>query len=183
MNKSQHHFTTKTGLQVRVRPLYPDDAPFLIDLFAHLGPESRYLRFHQALATIPPHQAMGEATTLTYTTWRHGQGWLAFADLPDEPDAPVGGVRWIRTNGDVAEMALTVRDDMQGQGIGSELLRFAVEQARVQGIRTMTAVVQAGNHAIQRLLSASPWPVHRTIHAGEMFVEVDLSGEKTLAVS
>ncbi|NUQ38850.1 MAG: GNAT family N-acetyltransferase [Caldilineales bacterium] len=183
MNESHHVFTTDAGLQVRVRPLYPDDAPFLIDIFAHLGVESRYLRFHRAFSSLPTHQIVGEATAIAQTTWRHGRGWLAFADLPNEPDAAVGGVRWVRTHGDEAEIALTVRDDMQGQGIGRELLRIAVEQARADGIHTLTAVVQANNRAIQRLLGASPWPVQRSIHAGEMFIAVDLRGAESYALA
>jgi len=108
-----------------------------------------------------------------------GKGWLAFADLPDQPCAAVGGVRYVLIPGktDVAEVALTVRDDLQGQGIGRELLELVVKQARVEGIRSLVAVVQAGNRAVLKLLSGIPYPINRTLEGGEVYVEADISSE------
>lgn len=179
----QHTFLTDSGLCVWVRPMRPDDAPHIINIFEHLSPESRYLRFHEPLTAPDPQFILEQAEALTAQTMRHGHGWLAFADLPDEAAATIGGVRWMQVEPRVAEVALTVRDDLQQQGIGRELLRLCLADARESGIEKLTAVVQGANRAVLRLLSQAGLPVTRDTHAGEIYIEVDLTGdvEKALA--
>ncbi len=155
----------------------PDDTQNLVDIFAHLSPESRYLRFHEALTHASSQLVRDTAAEFATMPAEKGKGWLAFADLPDQPCAPVGGVRYVRLANEpgVAEVALTVRDDLHGQGIGRELLYLLAKQARTEGLCKLTAIVQADNRAVLRLLSAAPIPVERKFEGGEIFMEADLS--------
>ncbi len=155
----------------------PDDTQNLVDIFAHLSPESRYLRFHEALTHASAQLVQDTAAGFATMPAEKGKGWLAFADLPDQPCAPVGGIRYVRLPNEpgVAEVALTVRDDLHGQGIGRELLYLLAKQARSEGLYKLTAIVQANNRAVLRLLSAAPIPVERKFEGGEIFMEADLS--------
>ena len=175
--ESTHTFTTKTGLSVWILPLRPDDTQNLVDIFDHLSPDSRYLRFHEALNSPSAEFIQEKAEEMATIPGEKGKGWLAFADLPGQPCAPVGGVRYVRIPGktDVAEVALTVRDDVQGQGIGRELLELVVRQARDEGIRSLVAIVQAGNRAVLKLLGGTPYPINRSQKNGEVYVEADIS--------
>ena len=172
-----HTFEAKNGLLVWIRPMRPDDTQNLVDIFAHLSPESRYLRFHEALTHASSHLVHDTAAGFATMPAEKGKGWLAFADLPDQPCAPVGGIRYVRLADEpgVAEVALTVRDDLHGQGIGRELLYLLAKQARTEGIRKLTAIVQADNRAVLRLLSAAPIPIKRNFKGGEIYMEADLS--------
>ncbi|GAB4163505.1 MAG: hypothetical protein Fur0021_38700 [Candidatus Promineifilaceae bacterium] len=165
-------FRTQTGLEVYIRPLSPEDAPYLADLFAHMSAESRYLRFNQTLSNLDPQTVQAGAQQLARVDPEEGSAWLAFADLPDQPHAPLGGVRFICTAPGVAEASVAVRDDMQRQGIGSMLLEFLVREARRAGIHTLVAVVQHTNIAIWQLLKKSGLPYHR--HSIGAFVELTL---------
>jgi RimJ/RimL family protein N-acetyltransferase len=147
-------FVTTRGLEVRLEPLTSADVPRLLELFAHMGSESRYQRFNVPLDNPDPDMVLGEARRLA--TIEPGDGaWLAVADLPDEPGATVGGARFIRVAPDVAEVSLVVRDELQGQGIGTAMLAYVIERARQAGIRHVTASVQSGNRAIWRVLQKS----------------------------
>jgi len=172
-----HIFRTKTGLLIWIRPLSPDDTQNLVDIFEHLSPDSRYLRFHEALNNPTDEFIQEKAEEMATIPEEKGKGWLAFADLPDQPCAPIGGVRLVRLpeTTDAAEVALTVRDDLQGQGIGRELMGLVVKLARAEGIRSLVAVVQAGNRAVLKLLSDTPYPINRSLNSGEVYVEVDIS--------
>ena len=65
MNSSYiHTFETKTGLLINLRPLQADDAHHLVDLFNHMGPTSRYLRFNMALTNPDPDLVWAEARRL-----------------------------------------------------------------------------------------------------------------------
>jgi hypothetical protein len=53
--------TAKDGTAVRVRLIGPDDVENLIAIFDHMGPESRYQRFHRNLEHPPEAQVLTEA--------------------------------------------------------------------------------------------------------------------------
>lgn len=180
-NRVVHEFTAANGMRIRVRILTAADAPYLIDLFENLSPQSRYQRFHEPLEDPDPVRVQSTADEIASTTASKGKGWLAFADLPGEPDAPVGGVRWVRVNETTAEVGLTIRDDMQGQGIGRELLRLLVLDAHSAGIEKLVAVTLATNQAVSVLARHSQVPLTRSIYAGELYLEADISDKAGIA--
>ena len=135
------------------------------------------MRFHQSLDDPDPAVVQAEAREIAENAPLQGRGWLAFVHMGRQPKVAVGGVRWVRLQPDGlrAEIALTVRDDFQEQGIGQELLRLTALDARAAGIKKLIAVYQGANQAVNQLLSHSPVPVQRVIHAGEIFIEADLT--------
>jgi len=66
----------------------------------------------------------------------------------------VGIARYIRDAEDpqAAEIAVTIIDDWQGRGLGTELLSQLSGRARQEGIRRFTALVSADNAAMAGLL-------------------------------
>ena len=66
----------------------------------------------------------------------------------------VGIARYVRDADDTqaAEIAVTIVDDWQGRGLGTELLAQLSDRARSEGIRRFTALVSADNVAVARLL-------------------------------
>jgi RimJ/RimL family protein N-acetyltransferase len=167
-------FTTPTGLQVTFRRLRLEDAPYIVDLFDHLSPQSRYQRFQIPLNQ--PDRAWVQQTAHDLADVQEpGEGWLAFADLPDQPDACIGGGRFISTGPGEAEVSVTVRDDFQGQGLGAEILQLLFGEARNAGIHTLVAYVQATNQSVFRMLARVGIPYRRSTHQGETRIELDLS--------
>ncbi len=154
-----HTIRTKDGRLLEVRPLRPEDAPLLVDLFDHMSPESRLLRFNLALTTPDPDLVWSQARRLAQVDPLRDGAWLVFADLPGEPDAPVAGARYVRLSVDTAEASLAVRDDMQNKGIGNQLLRFLVDQALAAGISKLVATIQRGNRPLWHLLKKSGFPI------------------------
>jgi acetyltransferase len=154
-----HTFYSKENQLVKVRPMQPEDAHHLVDLFEHMGPDSRYLRFNLALTNPDPEMVWEEAKRMAQVDPERDGAWLAFIDLPDQSDAPVAGARYIRLDQETAEAALVVRDDMQNKGIGSELLVYLVGRAREAGIRRMVATVQRANRSLLHILQNSPLTV------------------------
>ena len=69
----------------------------------------------------------------------------------------VGVARYVRDadDGQAAETAVTVVDDRQGLGLGTELLTQLADRGRREGIRRSTALVSADNTAMTRLLRNS----------------------------
>jgi RimJ/RimL family protein N-acetyltransferase len=169
-----HTFYAEDGLLLRVRPLGPDDAKHLIDLFEHMGPESRFLRFNLALANPDPELVWTEARKMAQVDPQKDGAWLAFADLPDRLNVPVAGCRFVQLEDGAAEASLAVRDDLQRRGIGRELLRFLVRQARDKGVRRLVATIQRGNRPIWRLLQSSGMEFEMESEGSISHIAVDL---------
>lgn len=148
-----HAFRTKDGDLIRLRPLQPEDAHHLVDLFDHMGSESRFLRFNLALTDPERELVWSEARRLTQIDPELDGAWLAFAQISDDQEVPVGGARYMRIDDRSAEASLAVRDDMQNKGIGTELLSYLVSHARQAGIKKLVATVQRNNRPIFHLLS------------------------------
>ena len=170
-----HRFRDRNGLEIRVRPETPADAAHLVDLFGNLSPTSRYLRFSKVMDDPSPERVLAEAERLARLGPPQDMAWLAFADLPGEPDEPIAGARYDRVSADTAEVAISVRDDMQRRGIGSELLKYITEKARQEGIRRLVATFRAENRAVWALFGHSPYPVTREIHGAEVDAVIDLA--------
>jgi acetyltransferase len=146
-------FVSKTLRTIKARPLWPEDAPYLVDLFENMSAESRYSRFLQSVDHVGLERVWTEAETISHMTQDSGRGLIAFADLPDRKDAPVAAARYVRLGDNKAEMAVSVRDDMQNMGIGTYLLARLVEQAEADGIDQLVGVVNNGNTLIWAVMN------------------------------
>jgi len=138
----------RDGSQVLIRPVRSTDAPLLADGFARLSARSRRMRFLTNKSTL-------SAAELRYFTEVDHHDHEALGALsPADGGRGVGIARYVRDREDsqAAEIAVTIADDWQGRGLGTELLARLSDRARQAGIRRFTALVAADNAAMARLL-------------------------------
>jgi RimJ/RimL family protein N-acetyltransferase len=139
--------TLRDGSRVLIRQLRGTDAPLLADGFARLSDRSRRMRF---LANKPS-LSQAELHYLTNVD-HHDHEALGAASLDD--GRGVGVIRYIRDSEDpqAAEIAITIVDEWQGRGLGTELLALLTHRARRTGVWRFTATVAADNDAMLALL-------------------------------
>jgi RimJ/RimL family protein N-acetyltransferase len=132
---------------VLIRQVQSADAPGLADGFARLSGRSRQLRF------LTPKKALSPAELRYFTDVDH-HDHEALGALDDADGRGVGIARYVRDADDsqAAEIAVTIIDDWQGRGLGTELVAQLSERARSEGIRRFTALVAADNPAMAGLL-------------------------------
>ena len=136
----------RDGSAVR-RPAPLADAPLLADGFARLSDRSRQLRFLTQKKELSPAE-------LRYFTDVDHHDHEALGALDHADGRGVGIARYVRHADDAqaAEIAVTIIDDWQGRGLGTELVAQLSERARAEGIRRFTALVAADNPAMAGLL-------------------------------
>lgn len=171
----QYQIRTKTGILLYLRHIQKGDAPYLVDLFEHMGPESRYRRFLQSLDNPKPGLVWREAERIVKGDPATHDGLIAFADLPQQLDAPVAVVRYVMVEPGVAEVALSVRDDMQGKGIGTQMLQLLTVRAREAGVKKLVATAQNENEAVWKVLGKLPFPMKRMPEGTCSSLEIDLT--------
>ncbi len=147
----------RDGSRVLIRRIQGTDAPLLADGFSRLSADSRWMRFLSAKKELSPKE-------LRYFTEVDHHDHEALGALSHADGRGVGIARYIRDadNPQTAEIAVTIVDDWQRRGLGTELLTQLSDRARQEGIRCFTALVAADNVAVAGLLrNMSADPVRR----------------------
>jgi acetyltransferase len=132
---------------IRVRALRRFEQEPIQELFKHLSPRSRYLRFFSPLRELPE-TVLRRLTTVDYQ--RH----LAIVAEYDTGDGyePIGLGSFGAVDDDGAEVALVVRDEWQRQRIGTELALRVLRAAEARGFHRFIAHITIGNEASRRLI-------------------------------
>ena len=130
----------RDGSAVTLRPQTPDDRARLAEFFARLSPASRYQRFFTGM---PPKLPSGMLTALSNVDGDRHVGLLAL-----QQGRVVGAARYVRRdNSPVADIAFTVADELQGNGLGHLLIRELKAHAARRGITRFVFDVLAANDA------------------------------------
>jgi GNAT superfamily N-acetyltransferase len=167
----------KNGTAVTVRAIRPDDRRRLGEAFSKLEPGSVYTRFfsHRGQPSDEELRAAVEvdfaATVALVVTIPDGEG--------DEIIIAAG--RYVLHGppniGGAAEVAFTVEEDHQGQGIAGLLLRHLALIARQQGIGELTAEVLPVNRGMLAVFARSGLPMRSSTEDGVVHVALSLAAQ------
>jgi len=148
----------RDGSELRLRPIRPDDAPRLVELYDRLSQHTAYQRFFTIMRRLPPNWAR----TLSRVDYHRrlalvveqGRELIAVAryEPADEPDT--------------VEVAFVVQDGYQGKGIGAILLHALLEAAQARGLHRFRAYVLAENARMLDLLARSTHVRERRFESG-----------------
>ena len=133
--------TTVSGLAIVVRPASEGDAALLAAFFAHVSEEDRRFRFLHAAAAISDEQI----DQLTHADHFRTESLLAFDHANGELIA--SGMIACDNKLDTAEVAISVREDYRGQGVGWSVLDLLAHEAERRGCRQVISIESRDNHA------------------------------------
>jgi RimJ/RimL family protein N-acetyltransferase len=147
MAASQASVITAYGIPLDVRPITPADRERLGQAFGRLSERARRDRFLATKPWLSPDE-------LTYLTNIDHRSHEALAAVDPASGDIVGVARYATPPGEtgVADMAVTVLDVWQGQGIGTLLGRRLLRRAADNGIARLTATTFADNRPARALL-------------------------------
>ncbi len=154
---------TKKGLPLFMRPVRISDEPLLKDFFYSLTDKSIYRRFISQRKDMP-HERLQDFVVIDYTREMIIVVILEREGKKDEIIAV--GQYGLEENSHVGEVALVVRDDFQGQGVGRELLGYLTHMARQQGLLGFTAEVLVENTPMLRLFEKMGFDIERRTAEG-----------------
>jgi acyl-CoA hydrolase/GNAT superfamily N-acetyltransferase len=154
--------TTKTDVEILLRPVRISDEPLLKDFFYSLSDQSVYRRFISARKDMP-HERLQEFVVIDYTT----EMVVLAVRREDEREIVIAvGQYGIDPQTHTAEVALVVRDDHQNRGVGTELLRYLTFLAKREGLLGFTAEVLTENEAMMHLFDQAGFTIEKKREAG-----------------
>jgi GNAT superfamily N-acetyltransferase len=158
---------TRRERTVAIRPLTPPDGPLLVELLRRLTPETRRMRFLAQLPDRPDDCLWQEAQQLAARDPRSAATLIATMQASGTTQA-VGVAQLVGLPGHptTAGIGLVVRDDYQGEGLGTQLLAGLIQAARERGLASLWGVTLAENAAMQRLICCCGLPVTTATDAG-----------------
>lgn len=155
--------TTRNQRKVLVRPIKATDEDSLRTFFHKLSDHSVYLRYFRKLRSIPQ-RILQRTTDVDYSN----DMAIVVLSPPDAFQHEVVAIaQWVsdvrETNNHSEhsippEVAFQVRDDWQGEGLGSYLFRRLLEIASAKGLSRLKADVLADNHSMNAIFKRSGIP-------------------------
>jgi acetyltransferase len=161
----------RDGRPITIRPIRPEDEP-------------RMVKFHEALSDRSVHFRYFHMMNLSQRVAHERLARVCFIDydcemaLVAETGSEIIGVgRLSKLHGEAeAEFAVVVRDQFQGLGLGTELLRTLIEVARREDVSRIVGYVLPENRAMQRLCEKVGFQLHYDIDEGVLRAEIDVHG-------
>ena len=161
--------TLKKGTPITIRAVRPDDKEKMREAFKNLEPETVYSRYFRIKSNLTD----ADLKWATEIDFDHDVA-LVVTIMENGKEVIIAGARYYLLTSDPdaaqsAEVAFTVEEDYQGQGLASRLMNVLIDIARDRGLSFFEAEVLAGNKAMLTVFKRSGLPVKtknqgRTLH-------------------
>ena len=143
----KHHLTDGTPLTIR--PIRPEDARSEAAFVRDLSPEAKRFRFMGAVKELSPEMLV----QFTQIDYRREMALIAEVEREGTP-VQQGVARYsINPDNKSCEFAIVVSDQVQGQGIGTRLMKSLIDAARDHGLNKMEGEVLRDNEPMHQLMA------------------------------
>jgi acetyltransferase len=125
-------WTLKSGEEVLIRPIRPEDEPKMVEFHSTLSERSVYLRYYQPL-NLSQRTTHERLIHICFIDYNREMALVAERRKADGSTEIIGVGRLSKLHGvPEAELAALVRDEFQGKGLGSELYRRLLKIAKAE---------------------------------------------------
>jgi RimJ/RimL family protein N-acetyltransferase len=165
----------KNGTAVTIRVIRPDDKNRIVEAFKNLEPESIYTRFFQYKSELTDE----ELRAITEVDFENTVALVVTIPAGGRDETIIGGGRYVLYDPPnaqrSAEIAFTVEEDYQGQGIASRILRHLIHIAQEKGVSQFEAEVLSENRAMLAVFARSGLPMKKSLEEGVVHVTLYLT--------
>ena len=141
--------TLKNGWEVEVRPVRGEDAPLISRFHARLSEESIRFRYFHNKADL----TQRDLSMLAQINYDRQMAFIAERLDEDGNKEMLGVVRvWNDPDNIRTEFSVIIRDDLQGLGIGSLLMKKMIRYCKSIGTLEMIGKIMVDNHPMRGLM-------------------------------
>lgn len=144
-------FRLKNGVEVLVRPIRPEDEPLMVAFHETLSDRTVFFRYFHVIK-LGERISHDRLTRTCFIDYDREIALVAEQRSAGGPPRILGVGRLTKARGlPSAEFAIVVTDELQGQGLGTELLRRLVGIGREEGVARITGDILPENHEMQHV--------------------------------
>ena len=164
---------TRGLIKILIRPIRPEDAPLMAELFDSLSTRSIYQRFFSLMKRLPTNM-LARFTQIDYD---REIALVAFRE--EKPTEQMMGVSRVIIEHDLknAEFSVLVGDAWQGKGVGAELLKNSLRIARERGIESIWGLVLTENTQMLALGKKMGFKILRVPESNTFEMRIDLKSQ------
>jgi acetyltransferase len=163
--------TIDTGQEVLLRPIRPEDESAHHDFLDKTDPKDIYFRFFRAANNFC-HSFLARFTQIDYD---REMAFIASVKGNNDNPETLGVIRAISdADNNEAEIAIIVRTDMQGHGIGNKLMEKIIQYCRASGTKRLTGQVLLENKAMIHLAEKFNFVVKKQIEQNVVDISLDI---------
>ena len=141
--------TLKNGWQVEVRPIRAEDAPLITTFHRQLSEESIRFRYFHNKSNL----TQRDLSILSHINYDRQMAFIAEHQHADGSKEMLGVVRvWNDPDNIRTEFSVIIRDDLQGLGIGSLLMKKMIDYCTHIGTLEMIGKIMVDNHPMRGLM-------------------------------
>lgn len=171
-NRYETHVTLKCGDKLFIRPIRPEDASMLSEMFHALSPQSVYFRFFSPLKQLS-HWMLAKFTQVDYD---REMALVAITETGGV-EKMLGVARVITMPGrEKAEFSVVVADTWHGKGIGAELLTKCLQISKEREIYDIYGLVLYENTNMIALGKKLGFQMKRSQEAHAYEMTINLKG-------
>ena len=167
-------WTTKSNTQITIRPILPEDEPFLAKFHATLSDRTVFMRYLQPIMFTDRvlHERLARICHCDYDR----EIALVAEDKDANGEQRILGVgRLSKVHGaDEARLRVLVGDPFQGMGIGSQLVRKVIEVAKGENLHLLDAVITPDNMVMQHLFQKLGFSLEKTSDGKLLIAKIEL---------
>ena len=169
----------RDGSPVRCRPLRASDRTKLLDGFEHFSKDSRYRRFFSPTPRLTPTMLQRLFDLDGHDRFAVGAERLRLGWLPG-PGLGVARFMRLPESHEAAEIAVSIVDEAQGQGLGTILMHELSAAAREKGVTRFVAWVQPDNEPMKALVLKMDPMAHARHEDGLLLFDFAVPGSLSL---
>ena len=167
--------TLRDGTPITIRAIRPNDKELINEAFKNLEPETIYKRFFRYKSELTDDE-LKRINEFDFET----NVALVVTVVEKNREIIIGGVQYYVLGNTTdsptqAEVAFTVEEDYQGQGMGFRLLKQLIRIAREKGVDQFVAKVLPQNKAMLAVFAHSGLPFKQNYEDGFISVIIFLT--------
>ncbi|SHE93763.1 acetyltransferase [Modicisalibacter ilicicola DSM 19980] len=147
----------KNDMRVEIRPVRGEDAPLITKFHSQLSEESIRFRYFHHKADLTKR----DLSILAQINYDRQMAFIAEHARENGEKEMLGVVRvWNDPDNIRTEFSVIIRDDMQGQGLGSVLMKKMIGYCKSVGTLEMVGKVMVDNHPMRGLMKYLGFTLH-----------------------
>jgi acetyltransferase len=163
----------RDGTPLTIRPIRPEDEPLRVKFHGTLSEESVHFRYF-GIVKLEQRVAHERLARICFNDYDREIAMVATRQVNQQEEI-LGVGRLIKVHGvNEAEFAIVISDQLQGQGLGTYLLKLLLDIGRQEGLERIIGHILPDNYGMQRVCKKLGFALNYDNFADDMKAEITL---------